>query len=94
VGDEVCGKEGYVRPVVVIHRFGSVCLIAPLTTKWKDDMWHQQISATVVVPISRIKLTNMTTISIKRFIRKIDVLEETEFMQTLSRISALTGIQS
>lgn len=93
IGKEVCGKEEFQRPVIVIKRLGDVCIVCPLTTKWKDDQYHFTMHQSKV-ETSRVKISHITTFSIERFIKKLpdQVMEDAEFDLMLQKISTLTGI--
>ncbi len=94
VGKEVCGKEKYTRPVLILQRWGDVCLVVALTTWGKDDRYHLPLSSFIGknAEPSRVKLSSLTTISLKRCIYKMWVVSSDEFQKITDGLSELTWI--
>ncbi len=80
VGTEIDGKNGkYERPVLILkHINKDMALILPLTSKAKADDFHLKISSNNMV--SFVKISQSRTISSKRLIRKIDTLDDMQFL--------------
>mgnify|MGYP001614297405 CR=1 FL=1 len=79
LGAEIDGKnENYERPVIVMKVYNKeTMIILPITTKPKDDEFHQKIQT--VGKTVWAKLTQMRVISSKRLLRKVDILDEASF---------------
>ncbi len=83
IGAEINGKhEVFERPIIVLKVYNKeTLLVLPLTTKIKEDRFHMPI--TFKDKKVWAKLTQVRVISNKRLIRKIDVLDETQFDELL-----------
>ncbi len=79
VGAEIDGKnENFERPIIVMKVYNKeTLLVLPITTKYKDDIFHHKI--TTQQKTAWVKLTQLRVISSKRLNRKVDILGETEF---------------
>ncbi|MDB5265939.1 MAG: hypothetical protein JWM39_652 [Parcubacteria group bacterium] len=79
IGAEIDGKnENFERPVVIMKVYNrDMVLVLPLTSKKNDNRFHCSIR--VGDRISWAKLTQIQVISTKRLLRKIDMVNETDF---------------
>ncbi len=79
IGAETDGKnDNFERPVIVVKVYNKETLIVlPLTTKEKNDGFHCKIGTGEKVAWA--KLTQARVISVKRLLRKLDLLGENEF---------------
>jgi mRNA interferase MazF len=86
IGIEINGKhDNFERPVLIIKKFNREMVWAlPMTTKGKDNDYHYKLEHDQIeswVAISQIK-----TLSSKRFLRKMGTVSEGDFAQIITRI--------
>lgn len=79
IGAETDGKnDNFERPVIVMKVYNrDTLIILPLTTKEKNDEFHYRIKSGEKVTWA--KLTQARVVSVKRLLRKLDLLSEAEF---------------
>lgn len=79
IGVEIDGKNGqFERPVIILKFMGKdMVLVVPLTTKGFMDKNHLLIRTAKTDSFA--KITQIRTVSSKRFLRKIDTLDEEQF---------------
>jgi len=79
IGAETDGKNrNFERPVLVMRVYNKdTLLVLPITSKAKDDAFHQRI-AVRVGPVW-VKLTQSRVISSQRLLRKVDTIPEETF---------------
>lgn len=82
VGFEQDGTgKNYARPVLIVKGFSKhVCLVLPLTTSSKDNLYHIKVGLVSGKEASVI-FSQIRLIDTKRFIRKIDVVNEVTFYE-------------
>lgn len=87
VGVEINGKhERFERPALVIKVFNSESfLVVPITSKIKQGLYYFEFinnsNQKQIVSLSQIR-----TISIKRFLRKLEVMNDRDFNQVIAMI--------
>lgn len=81
IGSEIDGKNGlFERPAVVVKIISrDTILVLPLTTKNHVDKNHFKIKTDKIE--SYAKLSQPRVISIKRFSRKVDVVDKEQFFK-------------
>ncbi len=81
IGFEVDGKHYlFERPVLILKKYSKdMCFILPLTSKIKPDNPWYQILINISGGISSINLSQGRTISRKRFLRKMGVMDKKEY---------------
>ena len=90
VGFEQDGTgEKYVRPVLVMKGLSkNVCIVIPLTTSKKKNLYHIKIGSVsgkeAFAIFSQIRL-----IDTKRFVKKVDVVNETIFEEIRKAVKSL-----
>lgn len=79
IGAETDGKnDNFERPVIIMKVYNKETLIIlPLTTKEKNDRFHHKIQTGEKAAWA--KLTQARVVSVKRLLRKLDLLSEAEF---------------
>lgn len=45
IGNEADGKKEFVRPVLVLAKIGSLYWVAPLTSRFKDNIFHHPLTS-------------------------------------------------
>ncbi len=80
IGVEMNGKnEKFERPVLVLKRFNEdSCLVVPLSTKIKNERYHLHFKNSKGQLVSA-NFSQIKSISIKRFIRKIEKMNPRDF---------------
>ena len=86
IGVEVDGKnEHFERPALILRKFNrQMVWVLPTTQQAKDGRFHERFSfggSTFYVA-----LTQMKTVSTKRFLRKIGMLPQEDFERVKARI--------
>ena len=77
------------RPVLVLKGFSKqVCLIVPLTTSQKKNLYHITLGIVDQKPASAI-ISQIRLIDTKRFINKIAVLDEAKFTEIKKAVRAI-----
>jgi mRNA interferase MazF len=86
VGVEIDGKnQSFERPALILRKFNrQMVWILPTTQQAKDEQFHTKFSFEGEVYF--VALTQMRTISTKRFLRKIGMLSKEDFEKVKSRI--------
>jgi mRNA interferase MazF len=79
IGAETDGKnENFERPVIIMKVYNKETqIVLPLATKEKCDEFHHKIITDGKVAWA--KLTQTRVVSVKRLLRKLDLLSEKEF---------------
>lgn len=85
IGAEIDGKnENFERPVIIIKAYNAqTVLVLPLTSKVKNDKFHFKIQTYQKTVWA--KLTQVKVISTKRLLRKVDILDEVQFIELLTK---------
>ena len=86
IGIESDGKhELFKRPVLIVKVFNSHMIwIVSLTSKAKSDKFHRKISYDTGT--SWASITQMRTISTKRLLRRVGMVNEEDFIQVIEEI--------
>lgn len=79
IGEEMYGKDyNFSRPVIVFKKLTSkTCIVLPLSTKQKQGTWY--FSLKIQDKIQTISLHQIRFVSVKRFIKKIAQIPESDF---------------
>jgi mRNA interferase MazF len=90
VGFEQDGTgKGYVRPIVVMKGFSkNVCFVVPLTTSTKQNPYHIDIGMVDGKRAFAI-YSQLRLIDTKRFVKKVDVVNEVMFIEIKKAIRNL-----
>ena len=89
IGFEEDGKgESFVRPVLVLKRLGNLFFIVPLTTKGKDSRFYHKLPGNYFHQTSRIILSQVRAIDRNRFARKIQTIDEDDFLIIKEKLKA------
>lgn len=89
IGFEEDGKgESFVRPVLVIKRLGNLFFVVPLTTKGKDNRFYHALPGHYFNQTSRIILSQVRAIDRNRFARKIQTIDEDDFLAIKEKLKA------
>lgn len=86
VGVEIDGKNVYFdRPALILRKFNrQMVWILPTTQQAKDEKFHEKFSFDGNVYF--VALTQIRTVSTKRFIRKIGMLSQSDFNKVKARV--------
>lgn len=86
VGVEIDGKNRYFdRPALILRKFNrQMVWILPTTQQAKDEKFHEKFSFEGNVYF--VALTQIRTVSTKRFIRKIGMLSQEDFDKVKARV--------
>ena len=86
IGVEIDGKNGkYERPGLIVKYINKdMALVLPLTTKGEADKYHVNIETEKIASFA--KISQLKVVSTKRLLRKIDMLNETQFLLIRHRI--------
>jgi mRNA interferase MazF len=89
VGTESFGKgETFRRPVLILKKLSSeTCIALPLTSKEKNGSWFVDIP--VKGEVNWVMLYQIRMIHIKRFQRRLSVLEELDFLRVKEKLETL-----
>jgi mRNA interferase MazF len=87
VGVEVDGKnQNFERPVLILRKFNrQMVWILPITQQEKDEKFHTKFL--FESKIYFVALTQIRTVSTKRFLRKVGMLSETDFNKIKARVT-------
>mgnify|MGYP001574874896 CR=1 FL=1 len=92
IGYEQDGKnENFERPVLILKKFNSdTALIVPLTSSFKENKYHYKLSTeeSSLVILSQIRL-----ISSKRMLRKVEMINEEEFLEIIEKIKGIISVE-
>lgn len=94
IGVEADGKnENFERPMLIIKKFNADMVWAlPLTTKEKQNKYYYKLEHETIK--SWVILSQIKTISTKRFLRKIGSISDSDFEGVISNIQDLLKIES
>lgn len=89
IGFEVNGKHQlFERPVLIIKKYSEdVCFILPLSTKIKSPLPWYQIEVDVDGTPSAVNITQGRTISSKRLLRKIVVVNKDVYKHIIKKFT-------
>lgn len=87
VGYEQDGKnKNFERPVLILRKFNrEVSLVVPLTSSVKENLFHYKLKTSG----SSVILSQVRLISAKRLFRKIEIINEKEFNEIVTKIKNL-----
>lgn len=87
IGSEHDGKgEYFQRPVVVIKKINDhIAWIVPISSKKKKDKYRYDIKDTLF----QIVLSQIRTVDSRRFIRRVRILDEQEFLEIIRHFKTL-----
>lgn len=85
IGYEVDGKhELFERPVLIIKKYShDMCFVLPLTTKLKVPQPWYHIHVFVEEKKSAVNMTQGRTISVKRLLRRVEVLDSKKYTEVI-----------
>ena len=96
IGNESNGKKLFLRPVLVIKKIGSMFFVVPMTTKWKDNIYHHEVWNVVydseyenVPDVSRVQLSQARVIDKWRFSHHIGTISLDDFVSIKQKLKAL-----
>jgi len=94
IGVEANGKhENFERPMLIIKKFNADMVWAiPLTTREKNDKYHYKLNHENVK--SWIVLSQIKTISTKRFLRKVGSVSESDFKEIILKLQKFLKIEN
>ena len=86
LGDEQDGgNKSFQRPVLILKKFNNrIFLALPLTSKEKNNKFHHKLQTAKVA--SNIILSQIRLMSTKRLRRKIERIEQEEFLEILEKV--------
>ncbi|MDE1875150.1 MAG: type II toxin-antitoxin system PemK/MazF family toxin [Patescibacteria group bacterium] len=89
IGEESCGKGGiFRRPILVIKKLSEAnCIGIPISTKIKIGTWFTDI--VIKGQIQTVLLYQIRMFSVKRFQRRLTVLDSAEFSRIKEKLEAL-----
>ena len=94
VGTESFGKgETFRRPILIIKKLSSEsCIAVPLTSKEKKGTWFQEIT----LPEGKrwVMLYQIRMVHIKRFQRRMSILDNRDFISVKEKLKALLELSS
>lgn len=98
IGFEENGKQDFLRPVLVLKKFGNLFFTVSLTSKGKDDhyFYHKIDTATFNdqnqknANSSYIILSQAKTMDKKRFTENMGIVSKKEFNQIKERLKAVS----
>jgi mRNA interferase MazF len=90
IGVEIDGKhELFLRPVIIIRKFNKdMALVVPTTTRIKTNKYYLDVSG-AREKIYKACLSQIRTISSKRLLRKIDMINENDYRLLIEELSLL-----
>ena len=90
VGNEEDGKgKAFKRPVLILKKVWNMFLVAPMTTKGKDNRFYYTLPEFYFHWPSRVILSQIRMIDKKRLTHKLIILEEGDFNQVKEKLKAL-----
>ncbi|MBI2631114.1 type II toxin-antitoxin system PemK/MazF family toxin [Candidatus Nomurabacteria bacterium] len=94
IGVEANGKhENFERPMLIVKKFNADMVWAiPLTTQRKSNKYYYKLNHENVK--SWVVLSQIKTISAKRFLRKVGSISEADFKEVILRLQELLKIES
>lgn len=86
---EADGKnENFERPMLIVKKFNAdMVWVLPLTTKEKLNKYHYKLTQETIK--SWVILSQIKTISTKRFLRKIGSISEGDLQEVIKRIQSI-----
>jgi mRNA interferase MazF len=94
IGVEADGKhENFERPMLIVRKFNANMVWAlPLTTQGQSNKYyfklnHEEIKSWIV-------LSQLKTISTKRFLRKVGSISEADFKEVIARLQNFLTIEN
>ncbi len=82
IGVEINGKnDNFERPILIIKRYNNdACLVVPLSSRIKvGSFYYHFLSQNGVISVAN--LSQIRTLSTKRFVRKIGKVSENDFLK-------------
>jgi mRNA interferase MazF len=94
IGVEADGKhENFERPMLIIKKFNADMVWAlPLTTQGKNNKYHFKLTHKDIK--SWVVLSQIKTISTKRFLRKVGSISEPDFKEVILKLQKLLKIEN
>ena len=94
IGVEANGKhDNFERPMLIVKKFNADMVWAlPLTTQGKDNKYFYKLNHEAVK--SWVVLSQIKTISTKRFLRKVGSISESDLKEVILRLQMLPKIES
>ncbi|MCX6752264.1 MAG: type II toxin-antitoxin system PemK/MazF family toxin [Candidatus Nomurabacteria bacterium] len=94
VGVEADGKhENFERPMLIVKKFNADMVWAlPLTTQGRKNKYYYKLNHEEVK--SWVVLSQIKTISTKRFLRKVGSISESDFKEVILRLQKLLKIEN
>lgn len=89
IGVEIDGKhKGFERPALILRKFNrQMTWVLPTTTRSKDARFYEKFSLNGKEYF--IILTQLRTVSAKRFLRKIGMIQKNDFERIQKRITQI-----
>ena len=81
IGFEADGKDEFLRPVLVLAKIVTLYGVAPLTSKFKEDKFHYELTSVSFKQIdhSLVMLSQAKIIDKKRFQERINIISVEEY---------------
>jgi mRNA interferase MazF len=94
IGVESNGKnENFERPMLIIRKFNSdMVWVLPLTTKEKKNIYHHKLEHEDIK--SWVVLSQIKTISSKRFLRKLGTISDSDFERVIAKVVNILTIEN
>lgn len=96
IWSESNGKKLFLRPVLVIKKVGSMFFVVPMTTKWKENIFHHDVREAIYNPeheyipdVSRVQLSQARVVDKWRFSHHIATISQDDFMKIKQKLKAL-----
>jgi mRNA-degrading endonuclease toxin of MazEF toxin-antitoxin module len=96
IWNESNGKKLFLRPVLVIKKVGSMFFVVPMTTKWKENIFHHEVEEVIYNPaheyipdVSRVQLSQAKTVDKARFSHHIATISLEDFSQIKQKLREL-----
>ncbi len=92
IGSESDGKAEFLRPVLVLSKIGSLYWVVPLTSKFKENIFHHTLESVKFEKIeySLIMLSQARIIDKKRFQERIGkMVSKEEFSEIQKKMKSL-----
>ena len=94
IGVEADGKhDNFERPMLIIKKFNAdMVWMLPLTTQGRSNKYYYKLNHEEVK--SWVVLSQVKTISTKRFLRKVGSISESDFKEVIFRLQKLLKIEN
>jgi len=91
VGFEVDGKKLFLRPVLILARIGSLFWVAPLTSKFKANIFHYRLNSVSFPNIkdSVVMLSQARIVDKKRIQNELGIISIPEFLTIQKKMKKL-----